>query len=205
MFRLGTVLALLGALAACAPVRMQEAASRPPGEAQAGIGEVMLRISLRDNLPDEFGGADMFGRTRDRGYVELRYLGLDPEGHPSFRRRELEIDTNETVFHHMPARTTTTYSGQVSRSPGTSSSSAWSSPFWQTPGTPQGSFTGRANTTTSAPSAPQVSSRGDETTFTLDLAQARSLTLRGRTLQILEADATSIRFVVGPEQPAPGG
>lgn len=202
MFRFGLLLALLGILAACAPVRMQEAASRPPGEAQAGIGEVMLRVNLRDNLPDEFGGADIFGRTRDRGYVELRYLGLDPEGRPAFRRRELEIDTNETVFHHMPARTTTTYSAQASPGPGTSSSSAWSSPFWR-----QGtqSFTGRATTTTSAPSAPQVSNRGDETTFTLDLAQARSLTLRGRTLQILDADATSVRFLVGPVPPAPGG
>jgi len=201
MFRFGTVLALLGALASCAPVRMQEAASRPPGEAQAGIGEVMLRISLRDNLPDEFGGADILGRTRDRGFVELRYLGLDPEGHPTFRRRELEIDTNETVFHHAPARTTTTYSGQTS--PARPSSSAWSSPFWQPAGSQ--SFAGRATTTTSAPSAPRVSNRGDETTFTLDLAQPRSLTLRGRSLQILDADATSVRFLVGPEQAAPGG
>lgn len=201
MFRFVTVLALLGGLTACAPVRTQENASRPAGEAQAGIGEVMLRISLRDSLPNEFGNADLLGRTRDRGYVELRYLGLDPEGRPSFRRREVEIDTNETVYHHMSARTTTTYFGQVAPRP--AAPSAWSSPFWQPPGS--SSFAGRAVTTSSAPAAPQVSSRGDETSFSLDLDQARTLTLRGRTLQILNADATGVRFVVGAEPPSPGG
>lgn len=196
MPRFISVLALLAALTACAPVRMQEAASRPPGEAEAAIGEVMLRISLRDNLPDEFGSADVFGRTRDRGFVELRYLGLDPEGRPTFRRRELEIDTNETVFHHMPTTTTTTYSGQTR--PG-------QSPFWNSSSQAQGSqfFAGRATTTTTRRAPPQVSSHGDEATFSLDLSQARSVTLRGRSLQILEADAASVRFIVGPEPAAP--
>lgn len=176
MPRFRPILVLLALLAACAPVRMQETPSRPPGEAHAGIGEVMLRVSLRDNLPDEFGGADVFGRMRDRGFVELRYMGLDEEGRPTFRRRELEVDTNETVFHHMRPRTTTTFSGAAK--PGTG-------------------FFGRSTTT--AASQPVVSSRGDEVAFPMDLAQNRTLSLRGRSLEVLEASAAGVRFLVGPE------
>ncbi len=192
MYRFSPLLALMAFLAACSPVRMQESSSRPPGEARAGVGEVMLRVSLRDNLPDEFGGADIFGRTRDRGFVELRYMGLDDEGRPIFRRREVEVETNETVYHHMAPRTTTTFSGQTSSSVGTPANA------WRPPNT--GFFSGRSTTTGTA--RPVVASRGDEVAFPLDLSQSRTLTLRGRSLEILDANASGVHFFVGPE-PAP--
>ena len=34
----------------------------------------MLRLDLREDLPNAFGRADIYGRTRDRGFSELRYM-----------------------------------------------------------------------------------------------------------------------------------
>ena len=51
-----------------------------------------------DDLPKVFGRADLFGRTRDRGFSEVRYMGLNASGMPVFQRRDVDIMTNETTM-----------------------------------------------------------------------------------------------------------
>ena len=33
----------------------------------SGIGDSLVRVTLKESLPNAFGGADVFGRKRDRG------------------------------------------------------------------------------------------------------------------------------------------
>ncbi len=55
----------------------------------------------RESLPDEFGGADVFGRTRDTGHITLRYAGVQ-DGRAQFVRNDTTINTNETTLSYMP-------------------------------------------------------------------------------------------------------
>jgi hypothetical protein len=85
---------------ACAPLETRTTSSTPPGVATiASISDVMVRIQVTDSLPNVVGGRDIFGRTRERGFSELRYLGLDAQGKARFRRRDVDIITNETAIN----------------------------------------------------------------------------------------------------------
>ena len=90
---------LIGALlGGCAPVQMRADTDGPAGEGYASTGDIVVRVRRTDDLPTIFGRADLFGRTRDRGFTEVRYLGLNPAGMPVFRRRDVDIMTNETTM-----------------------------------------------------------------------------------------------------------
>ena len=81
MKRRSVILGLGALVTACSPVRQETAVSRPAGvETFASIGDVMIRIDARENLPNAFGKADIFGRTRDRGFSDLRFMGIAPTG-----------------------------------------------------------------------------------------------------------------------------
>ena len=70
-------------LGACAPVEQQTPElGRPlaPGKALiAGVGDVVLDLRLKESLPNAFGKADIFGRTREAGRVVVRYVGSQAE------------------------------------------------------------------------------------------------------------------------------
>ena len=85
-------------LAGCSPVQMHSQVNRPAGEAYASTGDIVVRVERTDDLPNVFGRADLFGRTRDRGFTEVRYMGLNSSGSPMFRRRDVDIMTNETTM-----------------------------------------------------------------------------------------------------------
>lgn len=67
------------ALAACGSTDRQfvtDARSTPTGQAtQANVGDAVLALKITEPLPNVFGKADMFGRTRDVGQVIVRYMG----------------------------------------------------------------------------------------------------------------------------------
>src|SRR5436305_2082755 len=85
-------------LCGCAPVQMRAQIDRPAGEAYVSTGDIVLRVERVDDLPNVFGRADLFGRSRDRGFTEIRYIGLNAGDSPVFRRRDIDITTNETTM-----------------------------------------------------------------------------------------------------------
>ena len=85
-------------VAGCAPVQMRSQMDRPTGEAYVSAGDIVLRVQRAEDLPNIYGRADLFGRTRDRGFTEVRYMGLNAAGAPLFRRRDVDIVTNETTM-----------------------------------------------------------------------------------------------------------
>jgi hypothetical protein len=164
----------LGAfLFGCSPIRQETAVSRPAGvESFASIGDVMVRIDASESLPNAFGKADIFGRTRDRGFSELRFMGLAPNGVAVFRRRDVDIMTNETTMSR------TGFGSSVATAQATG----------------QGVIV--SGVTTQAP-APNVAVLPPDTTeFALDLRQGHIITIRDRVIEILDANPSGIRFTI---------
>lgn len=171
---IGLLLLLLAASvpAASAPIKTMTRVDRPIAtELFVSVGDLMVRIEVRESLPNAFGGADIFGRTRDRGFSELRYIGVDA-GFPVFRRRDVDIITNETTVNR----------------PGTGSAVVNVPP--PNSGLPITGIITR-------PHAPNIQALPPDTIeFGLDLSKSRVLTIRDRTVEIIEATGAGVRYRV---------
>jgi hypothetical protein len=112
------------ALTACAPVeqRKPELGRRVSADAPliAGVGDTVLDLKLRESLPNVFGKADIFGRTRDTGRVVVRYIGAEGD-RAYFVRQDILISSNDTTMSRTPLIVPTvqqsTASGYVGRIP----------------------------------------------------------------------------------------
>jgi hypothetical protein len=58
-------------LVTCSPIEQHEALDRPSGRGFASAGDVVLRVNKSEDLPNISGHADIWGRTRDRGFTEM--------------------------------------------------------------------------------------------------------------------------------------
>lgn len=141
-------------------------------ETYVSVGDVLVKVSLRESLPNAFGGADIFGRKRDRGFVEIRYMGLAGDGRAVFRRRTVDVYTNETTLTRSQPRwgsATVTASGNTAHISGFSMGSD------------------RATVEALPP---------DTVEFALDLSRNRIITVEDRQIQLANADAGGVTFSV---------
>lgn len=69
---------------------------------QVHIGGQVFKITRTSPLPNAFGRADIFGRTVDKGSLELRYQGQTPDGKLVFRLIDIEVRSNETTMNRTP-------------------------------------------------------------------------------------------------------
>ncbi len=123
------VLAL--ALAGCGDIKEQAAMSRPAVAGKpyvAGAGDTVLDLRLSQSLPNAFGRADAFGRTRDSGRIIVRYLGMDGS-QAVFARQDVAIQSNETTMNRtpmpLPTYSQTSGSGYIGNVPISGSSSTF--------------------------------------------------------------------------------
>lgn len=159
-------------LSACAPVETRYDLSRRSGESYASVGDIVLRVSKLEDLPNMFGRADLFGRTRERGFVEIRYVGLGAAGHPVFRRRDVDIISTETTMSR-----TGGFGSSIARGSANSTGGQFSaSGFIVTPA-----------------SSVTVPLPADTTEFVVDLSKGRRVTAGVRGFDILEASASGVR------------
>jgi hypothetical protein len=64
-------------LAGCASVEQETIVSTPIARPMvAGVGDEVLRAEGRESMPNAFGNADVFGRTRSTGFTTIQYGGL---------------------------------------------------------------------------------------------------------------------------------
>lgn len=159
-------------LASCAPVEMHNRSDRAPGQSFASTGDVILRVDKRDDLPNVFGRADLFGRTRERGFTELRYMGMDTRGEPVFRRRDVDIYTNETTMSQ-GGLTTATVAVQ------------------QTRGGILATGIGSATPPATVGALPP-----DTVQFALDTSQGRTITIQDHGVEILQFNAAGVQYRV---------
>jgi hypothetical protein len=67
----------LAVLAGCAPIQQTANVSTPIGQSlRAGVGDEIMRAEARESLPNVYGRADIFGRTRPTGFTVVTYGGL---------------------------------------------------------------------------------------------------------------------------------
>lgn len=124
------VLALLAlALAGCGDIKEHAAMSRPAVAGRpytAGAGDTVMDLRLSQSLPNAFGRADAFGRTRDSGRVIVRYLGMNGS-QAVFARQDIAIHSNETTMNRspmpLPTYSQTSGSGYIGNIPVSGSSS----------------------------------------------------------------------------------
>jgi hypothetical protein len=141
-------------------------------ESYASIGDTLVRVSIRESLPNAFGGADVFGRKRDKGFVEIRYMGMTPDGRAIFRRRSVDVYSNETTMNRSGIRygsATIQPDGRGARISGFSS--------------------GPARATVEPLPA-------DTVEFAFNLTKTRTLTVEDHAIEIIEADESGVTYVV---------
>lgn len=171
MTRLSVVVLSALVLYGCSPVQTRTATSRPVGQVSvASIGDVIVRVQVSDDLPNVFGRADLYGRTRDRGFSELRYLGLDGQGNARFRRRDVEIMTNETTLTRTPMHTAVVNAQ------------------------PAGGGVIVTATGTGTPAATVGVLPPDTVEFSQDIRASDVITIRDQTVRVLEATPSYVRF-----------
>ncbi|WP_454796946.1 hypothetical protein [Novosphingobium lindaniclasticum] len=146
-------------------------------EVFTSVGDVVLKVTLKDSLPNIFGKADIWGRKRERGYVEIRYMGIAPDGRAVFRRKTVDIETNESTL---------------------SPSQSWSNDATVVQGGGNGTnlaiIGNRGGDATIAHLPP------DTIEIALNLPENRILTVERWQIEIQSADAGGIRFIVTKRQ-----
>lgn len=136
------------------------------------VGDVLVKANLRESLPNAFGGPDIFGRKRDRGFVEIRYMGLAQDGRAVFRRRSTDIYTNETTMTR-------------------------SQPRWGTATVMASGDTAQVSSfSVGSDSATVEALPPDTIEFVLDLSKNRIITFEERQIEIISADSGGVQFVI---------
>ncbi len=117
-------LILLGfILSGCAPPKDYEVISQPKHVAlTVYIGGEIVSIEKSRDLPNAFGGADIFGGKVDAGYMRLSFSGLTSDGLIIVRRQDVDIQSDATTMSRYGVGTsynTTNLSGTASTFGGT--------------------------------------------------------------------------------------
>src|SRR6266498_2735013 len=73
-----TVLVGLLLVSACGTVRSHRQIEQPYGsQLTSGIGGTLFRLNKVGDLPNAFGGRDVWGGKIDKGYAEVKLVGID--------------------------------------------------------------------------------------------------------------------------------
>jgi hypothetical protein len=157
----------------------------------ASVGDTVLRVAREKNLPNIVGKSDIFGRTTPTGVETVQYMGAR-DGRAFFKRRTVNVETGATTMNSTPVVipnvAATTHSGSVNA--------------YGTSGYGHASYSGTSTTVgppTVIPAHPPAPMVMDEGSLLLSVDLSRKpaqLSVAGKTLTILEADSTSLRYVL---------
>ena len=186
-------------LSGCGDIKNTARVSQPSDKGLiAGIGDTVIEVETRESMPNIFGKASIWGRTRPTGKVFVTYLGVD-QGRAVFERTTIRVQSNATTMNStpiiIPRSSTTTYSGNTSFS-GTTVGGGL-------PGNTVTSGTAISSgvASTSAPpivlppsgSETRVISN-DKIRYYLDLSKDRRIIVEGKTVFIENATATAVTY-----------
>jgi hypothetical protein len=124
LFATYAAVALVGGsvtLGACAPIQQQTNIVTPVNQsATAGVGDVIFRAEGRESMPNVFGRADIFGRTRSTGVVLVQYGGIH-DGRVVLLRSGITTQSDATTMNStgmlVPTQQNTSVSGMVGATP----------------------------------------------------------------------------------------
>ena len=141
-------------------------------EVYTSVGDNLVRVTIKEALPNAFGGADIFGRKREKGFVEIRFMGITEDGRAVFRRRSVDVVSNET-----------TMSRSQSLFPGSSVNQS-------------GSGANAAIIIEGNDGAGMEVLPPNTIEFALDIAKHKTITIENYLIQILSADPGGVSFTI---------
>ena len=96
---IASVICLALSIAACGSIKESARVSAPENkELVAGVGDQVLTVELQESLPNIFGKADIFGRTRAKGRIVITYAGMR-DGKALFERTDIDVISNATTMN----------------------------------------------------------------------------------------------------------
>ena len=98
---------------ACSPIRQHEIIQTPTNQVlSTHIGGQILDIEFKDDMPNAYGGRDIWGKKNPAGSLVLIYQGLSDEGHVKLQLTEQRIESDRTTTSGMAYTTGgTTFGG----------------------------------------------------------------------------------------------
>lgn len=86
----------------CAPIRQETRVLTPVGQVfTAGVGDQIFVAQTVESMPNAFGRADLYGRTRPTGMVLLTYGGMK-EGKAILLRSGVVTQSDATTMNSTP-------------------------------------------------------------------------------------------------------
>lgn len=165
-------------LTGCASIKFYKKLNQPTDTVlSTHVGGEIFQISISSDLPNAFGGADIWGGKVDRGFLELRFQGVTEDGKIALRLTDIETQSNETtmsrygVGHSTMSATTTVTPYGTAYTTGTG--------FYISP--PKGSTQYLPPNTTE---------------FLFDPSKESSLTIKNVTVVFLEAKPYSLTYKI---------
>lgn len=97
------VATLVAVLSGCGSIERTTSSQQHVGKVLvAGIGDVVLRIDRERSLTNVVGKADIWGRTTNEGFSEIRFAGVESNSQVVFYRKDVQIMSNETTLTRTP-------------------------------------------------------------------------------------------------------
>lgn len=81
------------------PIRTFEDVTPNPGQnLRTPPGGIIVRIERSQDLPNAYGGRDIYGGKVALGYSELRFRGISLEGHVQLRSSDVRVQSAESTM-----------------------------------------------------------------------------------------------------------
>lgn len=86
-------------VAGCASIETYRTLDQPVGQQlTTSVGGTIFRLNRSSDLPNAFGRADLYGGKVDRGFAELKFLGLNNEGKLRLWVADVNASSSETTM-----------------------------------------------------------------------------------------------------------
>jgi len=177
-------------LSGCSSINNYESLEQPANTPlKTYVGGEVFKVDKSSDLPNAFGHADVFGGKVDRGFSELRYLGVQQNGYLGFAVVEMETRSNESTMSRYGMSTTTI--NTQSNINGNSYGHISGNNYYGS-GTYQSNTTGTV-TSVNAPEGHTVYLPSNATTFVIPPNQ-QQLQLGSVSVMIMSYDSTSLTY-----------
>ena len=85
-------------LSGCASIRSHRTLTQPSGVIlTAGVGSTLFRLNKTGDLPNAFGGRDIWGGKVDKGFTEIKLLAIDGTV-LTLATADVDLQSTETVM-----------------------------------------------------------------------------------------------------------
>lgn len=75
-----SLIAALAVTTACGAIRSHRQLDQPLGpQLTTGVGGTVFRLNKMSDLPNAFGGRDIYGGKIDRGFAEMKLVGIEDQ------------------------------------------------------------------------------------------------------------------------------